>query len=520
MTNFAKLSLFPATPEQVTESRKRTATQWAKGLSLEDYVQRDVIMDQYEHAAGGKLTTWVLAPRNDSTTLDFMCSCETFRRIAAVAKRSKDIDAREVRQVTAYGIASVFTPASKRGKGYARHMMCLLHWVVAKRSTLPAFPADWGTAPDVTVLRALGLANGHFSVLYSDIGPNFYQDAGPTPGAHDGWVVQGVHTTAKAVKPSALFHKPPHGVNVTVQRLAEPDVRALYELDAGWIKDDLARLAGDTDRALFSFLPNHGVGAFVIHRTMTIAGSPGGARRPVLPSTLWGIALLPQGTRTLQDALDVGEPISFVTWTLDLSAGEPRTLVVARLRADEHTMTVILHELMTIAREEKIERVEFWCLPPVLRAIAESRGWTTTERKEHLSAVKWYGEDSPSEVEWVNNEKYVMSASVACRGPEGERALDASKPGLTLNLDSAGVRRRGAARKMERLTGEAAILCTMQGRRDFEASQNYQLGLKRRKQHRLFCSNINRIEGTYARPGYKYIDVVIRQMTMLRERRP
>ncbi len=95
--SFADLSLFPATPEQVLESRIRSAVEWAKSLSLQDYIQRDVIMDKYEHAADGKLITWyavanthktvpttanllprrVLAPRNDSTTIDFMCSCET-----------------------------------------------------------------------------------------------------------------------------------------------------------------------------------------------------------------------------------------------------------------------------------------------------------------------------------------------------------------------------------------------------------------------------------------------------------
>ncbi|KAI0826526.1 hypothetical protein BC628DRAFT_1373016 [Trametes gibbosa] len=402
MSIHANLSLFPATPEQVLQSRKHTATQWAKGLSVEDYIQRDVIMDEYEHAGRGKLTTWVLAPRNDPTTLDFMCSCETFRRTAAVAKSSKDIDAREVRQVTAYAIASVFTPAEKRGKGYARHMMRILHWIVAKRSTLPAFPAEWGTAPDIEVLHSLGFANGHFSVLYSDVGPDFYRQTGPTPGAHDGWTVQGVQTTSKAITPPAVLHK--HAPE-NMRRLAEPDVVALYAHDAGWIKDDLARLAGDTDRVLFSFLPDRGVGAFVIHRTMALTGPPG-ARHPELPSAQWGIAVLPQGKHTLQDALDVGDPISFVTWTLDLSAGAPRTLVVARLRADEHTLVPILHELMTVAREEKVERVDIWCLPSGLRAIAEEHGWTTMEREDHLSSVMWYGEDRPDEVVWVNNEKF------------------------------------------------------------------------------------------------------------------
>ena len=58
MAAFADLSLFSATPEQVIESRKRTAVQWARGQSLEEYLRRDEIMDQDEHAANGKLITW------------------------------------------------------------------------------------------------------------------------------------------------------------------------------------------------------------------------------------------------------------------------------------------------------------------------------------------------------------------------------------------------------------------------------------------------------------------------------
>ncbi|KAI0635259.1 hypothetical protein C8Q77DRAFT_1156572 [Trametes polyzona] len=401
--SFADLSLFPATPEQVRESQTRTAVQWAKGLSLEDYLRRDAILDKYEHATDGKLITWVLAPRNDPTTLDFMCSCETYRRTAAIAKRAKEVDAREVREVTAYGVASVFTPASKRGKGYARHMMRLLHWVLAPRSALPDFPAEWGTAPDVDLLRSLGVANAQFSVLYSDVGRNFYQAAGLSPGSNDGWVVEGVLTTTKAVDASDKSTSSPHGLNI--HQLTEEDVIALYDRDATWLKDDLSRLAGDTDRTLFSFLPNRGVGAFVIRRLMQPSSSTQGGTL-ALPATHWGVAIFPPGVRHPKAALqNQVDPIPFATWTLELKES-PRKLVVARLRADEHTFPVLLDELLSAARELKVERVDFWYLPPTLRALANERGWTSKERDEHLSAVKWYGEERADEIEWVFNEKF------------------------------------------------------------------------------------------------------------------
>ena len=64
--SLADLSLFAATPEQVLESRKRTGVQWAVGQTLEEYLERDAIMDRHEHAADGKLITWYAqsSPRN------------------------------------------------------------------------------------------------------------------------------------------------------------------------------------------------------------------------------------------------------------------------------------------------------------------------------------------------------------------------------------------------------------------------------------------------------------------------
>jgi hypothetical protein len=56
-TPLASLTLFKATPRQILESRYRTHPAWGRGLCLEDYLQRDPLLDGHEHATG-KLTTW------------------------------------------------------------------------------------------------------------------------------------------------------------------------------------------------------------------------------------------------------------------------------------------------------------------------------------------------------------------------------------------------------------------------------------------------------------------------------
>lgn len=58
MSELAALSLFPATPDQVIASRKRTFVHWANGMTLAQYLQRDISLDAMEHAVNGNLTTW------------------------------------------------------------------------------------------------------------------------------------------------------------------------------------------------------------------------------------------------------------------------------------------------------------------------------------------------------------------------------------------------------------------------------------------------------------------------------
>ena len=118
-----------------------------------------------------------------------------------------------------------------------------------------------------------------------------------------------------------------------------------------------------------------------------------------------------------------------MSWTYELRA-RPRTLVVARTRADPRMFPALLAEMCAVAREMGCEKAEFWGLPGGLRALAEAAGWKTAEREEHLSAVKWYGPEGEDELEWVNNEKCVIQPSAV------------SYVGMTTFVfaDSAGVR--------------------------------------------------------------------------------
>lgn len=56
--NLAALSLFPATPSQIIESRKTSFVQWNQGRTLVEYLERDSILDSLENSSNRKLTTW------------------------------------------------------------------------------------------------------------------------------------------------------------------------------------------------------------------------------------------------------------------------------------------------------------------------------------------------------------------------------------------------------------------------------------------------------------------------------
>ncbi|KAG1903332.1 uncharacterized protein F5891DRAFT_1127199 [Suillus fuscotomentosus] len=266
--DFASLSLFPATRAQVEESWCRTWPQWGGTLSLTEYLAREVEMESMDHAKDGKFITWVLAPRDDPTTLNFMCSCETFKRSGLVAYPSSSTsEPNSVHEVTCYAIASVFTPPSKRGRGYASHMMSLLHWVIASRVNLPKFPEAWGAPPEQVAEASEGL----FSCLYSDVGEDFYRSAGPG-GKEGGWETQGAVSTIWDVGAE-------EGDDNEWTWLTQEQLNGLWDRDAGRIKKELEKmLTSDTSyeverpAAFVTCLPTNGVCGFHISRSTDIPG--------------------------------------------------------------------------------------------------------------------------------------------------------------------------------------------------------------------------------------------------------
>jgi len=277
-------------------------------------------------------------------------------------------------------------------------MMRLIHWVLAPEAVLPRdqFPMEWGAPPE----RPRFVPDGVFSVLYSDVGKDFYERCGPF---HDegkergGWLVRNPVSTVwdlgnePQVSSSATMDD-----TVAWRWLNESDVYQVWEMDAASIKEEMkpesASIASQVD---FTFLPNKGVAEFQYERLRHFWEmlDP----RPIH----WGVCI----DTTPPSGLDAS---LFATWTLDVRPPQENSLIITRLRVSKRHFPELLKQVMSHARKHGVQKVEMWNLALELRDIAHTLGGRTGVRDDHLPSFKWYGKESPQDIAWLLNEKWAV----------------------------------------------------------------------------------------------------------------
>lgn len=137
------VELRPATDEEKRQRDVLTHSAWGRALTLEGFLQRESRLRAHAWAKEA-MTTWVLVGARG----EVLSSCETFRVASTLnldgGARAGDTSA----------IASVFTEARLRGRGYASRMMQLLSDELRRRP------------------------NAQAAILFSDVGPDLYGRAG------------------------------------------------------------------------------------------------------------------------------------------------------------------------------------------------------------------------------------------------------------------------------------------------------------------------------------------------------
>ena len=151
------LVIVPATDLEYVQTWHLNAGEWRGPLSLEQYLRRERTLQNLDLTKDGKITAWILTsdqlPPNADGTRPILASCETLLKHAYLAKNGK------TQKILAHGIGSVYCRPEYRGNGYAGRMM------VELGKAVQTWQQSNGT-------------KGTFSVLYSDIGVNFYSQRG------------------------------------------------------------------------------------------------------------------------------------------------------------------------------------------------------------------------------------------------------------------------------------------------------------------------------------------------------
>jgi GNAT superfamily N-acetyltransferase len=138
-----------------------TSSEWRDALSLPLYLEESAYLTSIPLARDGGMTIWILVDKNlPPDQRPILCSCETIRKRSLVSDGKGSVS-----EMIIHGVASVYCDPAYRGRGYGSRMMQEL----------------------AEVLRTwqVGDKDCAGSVLYSDIGKDYYADLGWQPSLNN-----------------------------------------------------------------------------------------------------------------------------------------------------------------------------------------------------------------------------------------------------------------------------------------------------------------------------------------------
>lgn len=221
------------------------------------------------------------------------------------------------------------------------------------------------------------------SILYSDVGDYYARVKRVHPDANKrvGWnIISPMHV----VWPADTDFGSDAGLDAKASKIHEEDLQALCEYDARLLKQEVMKAEGPA----FIVIPTEDQLEWELRRTKffdELRHPP--ARYEHSKIDHWGCKIG-----------DIGdEDFAFAVWHCDIIANE---LNILRLSCKSVKQ---LEALLRKAQEEAISQgmrlITAW---NVDEKLLEGTGWRNEMRKEHLSAVAWYGEGPVPA--WICNE--------------------------------------------------------------------------------------------------------------------
>lgn len=381
-SNSPALQLTHPTPDECIKIWTNSWTAWGDSLDLEKYLLESQFLTTVPLAKDGGMTIWILVDKRlPPGQRPILCSCESFIKRALTSDSDGNVE-----EVIIHGIASVFCQSNYRRRGYAaRHMKEL-----AKH--LHGWQSHKG--------KIIG------SVLYSDIGKQYYARLGWLPNA----------TNAHIDFPPAIVS----GSHLT-RLLAESDLPGICKRDEVMVRAAMGTPVSGAQKRL-TILPDVDHMLWHIRKedfaTEYLFGKIPQAKGAIVGHTgsqIWAI-----WTHRYYDHPDAKSPdnvlyILRLVVERDTSANTCSSTGESRIDDQLHDeqigyLEAVLQAAQNEAAEWQLNHVKLWEPSPWVRdAIAQlNLGHSIVERQdESIASGMWYdelGEGPPPT--WVNNEHY------------------------------------------------------------------------------------------------------------------
>ncbi|KAI5236297.1 hypothetical protein E4T43_08715 [Aureobasidium subglaciale] len=374
------IELTQLTHEEAVHQTELNSIEWKGPLSLEAYLRREEHLGKQKLVRDGGLTPWALVTK-DGSPRSVLSSCETIRKKALVAQDG------QIKEVICHGVASVFCPPEYRGKGYAGRMI----------KDLGETLSNWQT-------------DGHeclFSVLYSDIGKQFYASHKwkPFPSAHI------------SLPPTANSQDTPLP---KAKSLYSSDLTDLCDVDLTLVRKKLMN-AATSDKIIASIVPDietlswqHAREEFVAKelygRSPDVKGAIVGAEQGKRVWCVWmrtWYSSDPQKTK--DNSLNILRLVVEDAEYTDSSAASDEGVDKAKSTYVTAAITSLLAAAQAEASKWQVGSVDIWNPTSATLAAAkqlDSAAEVTHREKDSIASLRWYGKGSIETIEWMDNEKY------------------------------------------------------------------------------------------------------------------
>ncbi|KAI0550365.1 hypothetical protein F4679DRAFT_208741 [Xylaria curta] len=381
------LHLSQPTPEECTKIWSNTAASWKDSLTVPLYLAEAQHLTTVPLAKDGGMSTWVLVDKNlPPNQRQIFSSCETFRKRALVSDEKGNVE-----EGLVHGVASVFCPSEYRGRGYGtRHMKELA-------KVLREWQSEHG--------RSIG------SVLYSDIGKEYYARLGWLPNPTNGHFV----FPAVEMETSELARLVTELELEVLCRIDEDMVRKAMAMPSATMRKRRVTILPDIDHMLWHIRKEDFAVDSIFGKKAeakgAIAGSPG--------KRVWAVWARRYYRHPDEDGENGNGNVLYILRLVvegDDTANRPREEQVPSATEKYVDQAVALKAVLRAAQAEaakwRLDYVHLWESSPLVQRLVGQSGLDViyVERQESsIASALWFREDGGGVDEapiWVNNERY------------------------------------------------------------------------------------------------------------------